>query len=210
MSTYLSGQLCELFRDHKRARFDRREDGKIAASSAPYSFCRARHRHIFEIMELYINKCGDRFWEWTWKILRMAKEKVTEAGFKEPLFCALLRSVKQEDLPQSPISKFFNAYYEMSEDGSAHMQKKTPLGVSEDLAEVTWKIHSLWHGELLSGNKEPGWGRRFDAESDRLFGEAATILGNGKVDDRCKFAIAYGRLSNGLPYIAYHTSDAII
>lgn len=112
MSTYLSGQLCELFRDHKRARFDRREDGRIAASSAPYSFCRARHRRIFETMELYINKYGDRFWEWTWDILRMAKEQVTEAGFKEPLVCALLRSVKQEDLPESPISKFFNAYYE--------------------------------------------------------------------------------------------------
>uniref|UniRef100_A0A093XIK3 Uncharacterized protein n=1 Tax=Talaromyces marneffei PM1 TaxID=1077442 RepID=A0A093XIK3_TALMA len=183
MSTYFSGQLCELFRDHERARFGRREDGRIAASSAPYSLCRARHRRVFEIMELYINKYGDQFWEWTWEILRMAKEQVTEAGLKEPLFCALLRSARQDDLPESPISKFFDAYYEMIEDGSAQMQKTTPLGVSKDLAEVTRKIHTLWHGELLRDMKEPGWGRRFDAESDRLFGEAATILEkNGNVD----------------------------
>jgi hypothetical protein len=211
MSTYLSGQLCELFRDHERARFGRREDGRIAASSAPYSFCRARHRHIFEIMELYINKYGDQFWDWTWEILHMAKVQVTEAGLKEPLICALIRSVKQDDLPQSPISKFFEAYYKMIEDGSVQMQQNTPLGVSEDLAEVTRKLHSLWHAELLSDKKEPGWGRRFDADSDRLFGEAATILEqNRKVDDMYKFAIAYGRLSNGLPYVAYHTIDAII
>lgn len=99
----------------------------------------------------------------------------------------------------------------MIEDGSAQMQKNSPLGVSEDLAEMIRKIHSLWHSELLSDKKEPGWGRHFDAESDKLFGEAAEILGeNGKVDDMYKFAIAYGRLSNGLPYIAYHTIDAII
>lgn len=99
----------------------------------------------------------------------------------------------------------------MIEDGSAQMQKTTPLGVSKDLAEVTRKIHTLWHGELLRDMKEPGWGRRFDAESDRLFGEAATILEkNGNVDGMYKFAIAYGRLSNGLPYLAYHTIDAII
>lgn len=211
MSTYLSGQLCELFRGHKRARFDCREDGRIAASSAPYSFCRARHRHIFEVMELYIDRHGDQFWEWTWKIFNMAKAQVTEEGLKESLICALIRSVKQDDLPQSPISKFFDVYYEMIEDGSAQMQKNSPLGVSENLATITRKIHSLWHGELLSDRKEPGWGRRFDAESDRLFGEAATLLEkNGNVDDMYKFAIAYGRLSNGLPYIAYHTIDAII
>lgn len=162
-------------------------------------------------MELYINKYGDQFWEWTWQILNMAKEQVTEEGIKESLICALIRSVKQEDLPQSPISIFFDVYYDMIEDGSPQMQKNTPLGVSEDLAEVIRKIHSLWHGELLSGRKEPGWGRRFDAESDRLFGEAATLLEkNGKVDDMYKFAIGYGRLSNGLPYIAYHTINAII
>ncbi|RAO72591.1 uncharacterized protein BHQ10_008603 [Talaromyces amestolkiae] len=211
MSTYLSGQLCELFRGHKRARFDCREDGRIAASSAPYSFCRARHRHIFEVMEVYIDKYGDQFWEWTWKIFNMAKAQVTEEGLKESLICALIRSVKRDDLPQSPISRFFDVYYEMIEDGSAQMQKNSPLGVSEDLATITRKIHSLWHGELLSDRKEPGWGRRFDAESDRLFGEAATLLEkNGNVDDMYKFAIAYGRLSNGLPYIAYHTIDAII
>lgn len=210
MSTYLTGQLCELFRDHKRVRFDHREEGRIAASSAHIASVVLVTVTFLKSWNFYIIKYGDRFWEWTWDILRMAKEQVTEAGFQEPLFCALLRSVQQEDLPESPISNFFNAYYEMIEDGSAQMQKNSPLGVSEDVAEIIRKIHFLWHGELLSDKKEPGWGRRFDAESDRLFGKAATILENGKVDDRYKFAIAYGRLSNGLPYIAYHTIDAII
>ncbi|EED16201.1 hypothetical protein TSTA_013070 [Talaromyces stipitatus ATCC 10500] len=99
----------------------------------------------------------------------------------------------------------------MIEDGAAYFEKKSPLGVSEDLAEVTRKIHSLWHAELLSNRKEPGWGHRFDAESNRLFGEAAVLLEkNGKADDVYKSAIAYGRLSNGLPYVPYHTIDAII
>lgn len=56
MSTLFSGMLCELFRGHKRARFQGREDGRIAATSPPYSFCRARHRHIFEVMESYSTK----------------------------------------------------------------------------------------------------------------------------------------------------------
>ncbi|KAH8692036.1 hypothetical protein BGW36DRAFT_363050 [Talaromyces proteolyticus] len=211
MSTVLSGQLCEIFRGHQRARFYNREDGRIAATSPPYSFCRARHRRIFEIMEMYINKYADDFWDWTWEIFRMAKEQVTEAGLKEPLICALLRSVKQEDLPTSPTTKFYDIYYDMIEDGSEQLNKKQPLGVSDDLVQVTRDIYSLWHTKLLADNKDPGWGHRFDVESDRLFGEAGSILAQKRnADNMYKFAIAYGRLSMALPYIAYHTIDAII
>jgi hypothetical protein len=210
LSTMLSAQLCELFRGHQRARFNQREEGRIAATSPPYSFCRARHRRIFEVLELYINKYPE-FWDWTWEIYRMAKEQVTEAGVKEPLRCALARSTKQEDLPPSPRTAFYDVYYDMVEEGSAQLEKKNPLGVSEGLAQVTRDIYNLWHVKLLA-DKDPGWGRRFDVESDRLFGEAGELLsqdGNG-VDNMYKFAIAYGRLSMALPYIAYHTVDAII
>jgi hypothetical protein len=210
MSTVLSGQLAEIFRGHQRARFENREDGRIAATSPPYSFCRARHRRIFETMELYITRY-EQFWPWTWEIYRLAKEQVTEAGLKEPLICALIRSVRQEDLPDSPPTKFYDIYYDMLKSGSEQLHKKQPLGVSEDLAEVTRKIHSLWHDQLLDDNKPPGWGHRFDTESDKLFGETGELLGkNRNSDDMYKFAIAYGRLSMALPYIAYHTVDAII
>jgi hypothetical protein len=211
MSTVLSGQLAEIFRGHQRARFNNREDGRIAATSPPYSFCRARHRRIFETMELYIIQYGEQFWSWTWEIYRLAREQVTEAGLKEPLVCALIRSVKQEYLSESPITKFYDIYYDMLKPGSKQLHEKQPLGVSEDLAEVTRKIHSLWHDQLLDDSKLPGWGHRFDAESDKLFGDAGELLDvNGNSDDMYKFAIAYGRLSMALPYIAYHTVDAII
>jgi hypothetical protein len=51
MGIYLSAQLCEVFRGHQRARFGNREDGRVASTSPPYSFCRARHRRIFETMD---------------------------------------------------------------------------------------------------------------------------------------------------------------
>ncbi|OKL56404.1 hypothetical protein UA08_08052 [Talaromyces atroroseus] len=214
MSTVLSGEWCQLFRSHQQARFNNREDGRIAAASPPYSFCRARNRRVFEVLEMYVNKYADKFWDWTWEIYRMAREQVTEAGLEEPLVCALVRSIKQEDLPSSQSSKsiqFFDVYYDMIEDGSVQLKAKQPFGVSEDLAQLVRDIHRLWHVELLSDSREPGWGRRFDAESDRLFGEAGTILeSNGNTDDIYKFAIAFGRLSMGLPYIAHHTVDAII
>jgi hypothetical protein len=214
MSTVLSGEWCQLFRGHQQARFNNREDGRIAAASPPYSFCRASNRRVFEVLEMYLERYVDKFWDWTWEIYRMAKEQVTKAGIEEPLVCALVRSIKQGTLPHSEGSKstkFFDIYYDMIEDGSGQLENKQPLGVSDDLAEVVRDIHRLWHVELLSGNKEPGWGRRFDAESDKLFGEAGKILErNGKADDIYKFAIAFGRLSMGLPYIAHHTVDAII
>jgi hypothetical protein len=62
-STILSSMLCEIFRGHHRARMHNREDGRISSTSPPYSFCRARHRRIFETLELYINKYP-QFWEW--------------------------------------------------------------------------------------------------------------------------------------------------
>jgi hypothetical protein len=62
-STVLSSMLCEIFRGHHRARLHNREDGRISSTSPPYSFCRARHRRIFETLELYMNKYP-QFWDW--------------------------------------------------------------------------------------------------------------------------------------------------
>ena len=62
-STILSSMLCEIFRGHHRARMHNREDGRISSTSPPYSFSRARHRRIFETLELYINRYP-KFWEW--------------------------------------------------------------------------------------------------------------------------------------------------
>jgi hypothetical protein len=71
--TFLSGMLGELYRGHHRARFECRENGRIAATSPPYSFCRARHRRIFETLEVYMDTYP-QFWEWTWDIFQMAKD----------------------------------------------------------------------------------------------------------------------------------------
>lgn len=86
------------------------------------------------------------------------------------------------------------------------------LGVQNELGEVVREIHRLWHTELLAPNKKPGWGREFDEKSDALLKKAGELLGKGGriTDEVYKFAIAYGRLSMSLPYIAYHTIDAII
>ncbi len=63
VSTLLSSMLCEVFRGHYRAWKHNREDARISSTSPPYSFCRARHRRIFETLELYVNKYP-QFWEW--------------------------------------------------------------------------------------------------------------------------------------------------
>ncbi|KAI1384395.1 uncharacterized protein F4822DRAFT_432941 [Hypoxylon trugodes] len=210
-STILSTMLCEIFRGHHRARMHNREDGRISSTSPPYSFCRARHRRVFETLELYINRYP-QFWEWTWEIYRAAKSQITEAAIAEPIVCGLKRARNQTNLPASPTGKFFKLWYDMIEDGSAQLAKKQPLGVSEDLAPTIRDLHSLWHQELLRDNKGSGWGREFDQRSDRLLGEAGDVLASrgGISEDMYKFSIAYGRLSMGLPYVAYHTVDAII
>ncbi len=59
----LSIMQCEVFRGHQRARVRDREDGRISFTSPPYSFSRARHRRIFETLELYMNHYP-QFWEW--------------------------------------------------------------------------------------------------------------------------------------------------
>ncbi|KAK7738500.1 hypothetical protein SLS53_006019 [Cytospora paraplurivora] len=130
----------------------------------------------------------------------------------EPLICGLKRAGTETQLPESPTNGFFHLWYDMVEDGSAQLAKKQPLGVSEDLAPVIRELHSLWHQQLLDDNKQPGWGRSFDCASDMLFSDAGKILASrgGISEDMYKFAIAYGRLSMSLPYIAYHTIDAII
>jgi hypothetical protein len=198
-----------LYRGHHRARFGNREDGRVAATSPPYSFCRAQHRRIFETLEVYIDQYPE-FWGWTWKIYEMAKAQVTEAGLSEPLICALKRAGTMEPLPESPVSSFYHAYYELVEM-TEPLKKRRPLGVSDSLSQVVGDLHLLWNIELRAPNKEPGWGRRFDVQSDKLFGDAGRILlASLNTDDMYKFAIAYGRLSMALPYIAYHTIDAII
>ncbi|QKX64657.1 uncharacterized protein TRUGW13939_11833 [Talaromyces rugulosus] len=211
MSTIFSGMLCELFRGHKRIRFENREDGRIAATSPPYSFCRARHRRIFETLETYTSRYP-LFWVWTMEIYRRARAQVTEAGLNELLIDALKRARTREALPDSPSNKFYDIYFDMIDNGTAQMQEKKPLGVDEKVAQVIRDLHSLWHDQLLAENKEPGWGRKFDNKSDALLGEAGNILGEkGDISKEVyRFAIAYGRLSMGLPYIAYHTVDAII
>ena len=92
------------------------------------------------------------------------------------------------------------------------MQGRSPLGVHEDLAEILRELHDLWHDRLLSHGKKPGWGVEFDERSDELFGKAGRILSMHESDwtGIYRFGIAYGRLSMTLPYIAYHTVDAII
>ena len=62
-STILSSMLCEIFRGHRRARMHNREDGCVSSTSPPYSLSRARHRRVFETLELYTNKYP-QFWEW--------------------------------------------------------------------------------------------------------------------------------------------------
>ena len=142
----------------------------------------------------------------------MAKSQITEAAIAEPLVCGIRRAGVQGKLPMSPVNGFFHLWYDMIEDGSAQVAKNQPLGVSEDLAPTVRNLHSLWHQQLLKDDKNPGWGREFDHRSDELFGEAGEILasGSGISEDLYKFGIAYGRLSMGLPYVAYHTIDAII
>ncbi|KAG8411899.1 hypothetical protein J3458_015194 [Metarhizium acridum] len=211
MSTVLSGMLCELFRGHKLARFEGREDGRIAATSPPYSFCRARHRRIFEVMEAYTSKYPD-FWQWTWDILGRAKRQITEAGLNELLVEALGRGINRDPLPDSPYNAFFNGYFDMIEKSQEPSKLNKALGVQNELADLVREIHDLWHRQLLDPGKKPGWGRRFDEKSDALFKQAGELLGGkgGITNDVYKFAIAYGRLSMALPYIAYHTIDAII
>ncbi|KAG5972580.1 hypothetical protein E4U55_000790 [Claviceps digitariae] len=212
MSTVLSGMLCEIFRGHKRARFEGREDGRISATSPPYSFSRARNRRIFETLETYSSKY-EQFWDWTWEIYRLAKGQITDAGLKELLIDALHRGIDQACLPESAPNHFFDSYFDMIEAGESQMRVKQPLGVCSELGEITRDIYRLWHTQLLDANKKPGWGRKFDNKSDLLLKRAGDVLGSksgGITDEVYKFAIAYGRLSMGLPYIAYHAVDAII
>jgi hypothetical protein len=211
MATAFSGMLCEVFRGHKRARFDGREDGRISATSPPYSFCRSGHRRIFETMEAYITKYPD-FWNWVWDIYDLAKTQITEAGLDELLVGALYRSINQTPLPDSKRNHFFDTYFELIENGNGQLQAKDFLGVKGELSELLRELYSLWHDQLLAGDKKVGWGREFDIKSDALLGQAGEILSakGGINDEVYKFAIAYGRLSMGLPYIAYHAIDAII
>lgn len=210
MSTVLSGMLCELFRGHTRARFGGREDGRIAATSPPYSFCRARHRRIFEVMEVYTAHYPN-FWDWTWQIYSRAKEQVTEAGVGELLANALQRGINQTDLLDSTCNNFFAEYFDMIEQRDKLPQKKQALGVKGELGEIIHEMNYLWHVQLLSTKKKAGWGLELDKRSDALLERAGCILSSkDDADEMYRFSIAYGRLSMALPYIAYHTICAII
>ncbi|KAI0199760.1 hypothetical protein F4808DRAFT_451200 [Astrocystis sublimbata] len=211
-SIMLASMLCEVFRAHLRARLHNREDGRVSCTSPSYSFARARHRKIFKTLELYLDKYED-FWDWTWSIYRMAKAQITEEGVAEPLVAGLKRAISHSELPDSPPNNFFHRWYDMIEDGSEQLAHERPLGVSPDLAPAIRDLHSLWHGELLADNKAPGWGREFDRRSDALLKTAGDILAKrttSRSEDVYHFSVAYGMLSMGLPYIAYHTVDAVI
>jgi hypothetical protein len=210
-SIILSSMLCEIFRGHHRARMQNREDGRVSSTSPPYSFSRARHRRLFETLELYIDKYP-QFWEWTWDIYRRAKAQITTSALAEPLVDGLRRAKTRDSLTPSEPNEFLHLWYSMIEDGSAQLSKPRPLGVSADVAHVVRELHDLWHTKFLRTNKSPGWGKEFDHRSDMLLGEAGEILKGrgGVVDDTYRFVIAYGRLSMSLPYVAYHTVDAVI
>jgi hypothetical protein len=151
----------------------------------------------------------------TWQIYAAAKSQVTAAGIAEPLICGIKRAVTQTPLKDSRQTTYFKLYYSMIEDGPTQPQitAERPLGVPTSLASITRELHSLWHQQFLDTTKAPGWGREFDKKSDMLFGQAGEILeaqGESVGEDAYRFCIAYGRLSMGLPYVAYHAVDAII
>jgi len=100
----------------------------------------------------------------------------------------------------------------MIKESESQPQEKKALGIQGRLGDIIREINSLWHGELLQRDKKPGWGLEFDEKSDALLGQAGEILSSEEFSDEqlYRFAIAYGRLSMGVPYIAYHTVDAII
>ncbi|KAE9993217.1 hypothetical protein EG327_006018 [Venturia inaequalis] len=209
VSTLLSGMLSGIYRGLHRAHFGHREDGRIAACGPPYNFCRCRHRRIFETLELYMD-AYPQFWAWTWDIYRMAKDQVTEAGLNEPLICALKRAGTTASLPTSPVTKLYDSYYELVEVQEP-LPHENPLGVSDSTSRLIRDLYHLWHIELRDADKEPGWGRRFDVQSDKIFGDVGRVLSqNDDTNDMYKFANAYGRLSMTLPYIAYHTVAAVI
>ena len=217
MSTVFSGMLCELYRGHKRAQFENREDGRITAPTPAYSFCRARRRRIFATLETYTNTYP-LFWDWTHEIYRRAKLQINDAGLEELLVQALNRARYQGTLSEvseeasSSHYSFFDIRFALIEDGKSIIQEKTPLGVNGSLAQVIRDIHRLWNDQLLSENKQPGWGEHFDTKSDELFGKAGNLLGKneGVSEEVYKFGAAYKLLSMTLPYLAYHTVGAII
>lgn len=59
---------------------------------------------------------------------------------------------------------------------------------------------------VARAEQETWLGRRFGLQSDKIFGDVGRVLSeNDNPNVMHKFAIAYGRLSMALPYVAYHT-----
>jgi hypothetical protein len=208
VSTILSGHLCELLRGHSRAfaQADPRNDGRIASASSAYSFSRARHRRLFEVLELYTTKYP-LFWKWTEEIFGMAKAQITESGIKEDYVTALKRSVTCQVLPDSPKITHYDGYYGMV-SGQGFMYTKSQ-GVSGEVKGtfggrrgaralqcsdgvetlfgleniLTWQtdaleeIHTLWHTQILSSKDlAPGWGKSLDIQSDALLGRVGHMF----------------------------------
>jgi hypothetical protein len=192
-SIILSSMLCKIFRGHHRARLQNREDRRVSSTSPPYSFSRARHRRIFEMLELYIDKYP-QFWEWTWEIYHNAKAQTTSSALTQPLVDGLKRAITRDLLTPSEPNKFLYLWYSMIEDGTPQLSKPKPLDVSADVAHVVRKIHDLWHTQLPRTDKPAGWGREFDHQSDMLLGEAGDILKGrgGVVDDMYRFVLRTG------------------
>ena len=96
---------------------------------------------------MYIGE-NEMFWEWTEEIYQMARYQVTEAGLKEPLVCVLKRAREMDiDLPDSPVSSFYDSYYELVE-ATEPLTTDRPLGVSKKMSHLIREIHHLWHIEL--------------------------------------------------------------
>ncbi|QDS70030.1 hypothetical protein FKW77_003813 [Venturia effusa] len=135
--------------------------------------------------------------------IKMAKDQITEAGVEEPLVCALKRAGSMTSLPTSPVTKFYDSYYELTE----HISDDSSLGVSNNISHLIRDLHRLWNIELRDPNKEAGWGGRFDALSDTIFRDIDKSLSEqDNPDNMYKSAIAFSRPNMTMPYITYHTA----
>ncbi|KAL1870893.1 hypothetical protein Daus18300_004982 [Diaporthe australafricana] len=134
----------------------------------------------------------------TWEIYRLPKAQVTEAAIAEPLIAGLKRAATKAQLrsPEARANKSFGLWYDMIEDGTAQLAKSQPLGVSEDLASVIRGTHSLWAASSTTN--------RTCCSARQVRSSAAGVA----FPTIC--AIAYGRPSMGLPYVAYRAVDTIV
>ncbi|KAI0527852.1 hypothetical protein F5B22DRAFT_7045 [Xylaria bambusicola] len=214
-SSLLSSILCEFHRGYARLKQSKRGDGGVAFASPAYGMGRARHRRVFQTVELYADR-HPKFWDWNQDIYTKAKLQLSETAIREPLVEGLIRGAKGTKLPPSAAkddSQFFLAWRAMIEDEKTIL---IPDDIDQELADILRKLHTLWHDDLRATTKKAGWGRELDEKSDQLLGEAGKILGKLREKgaavqrDAEGFADVYMKLSTSFPYVVYHTIAAII